>query len=124
MPSPPSPQNQIRQRSRRLMAKPRPRPISAPAGSRLHLFPIVLLAESFRLAIIVVTLKTHPASWFFSQASELNELSHSLLTGRGLSSPFGSFTGPSAFLAPGYPLLIAAIFRIFQPQSFASAFVL
>jgi 4-amino-4-deoxy-L-arabinose transferase-like glycosyltransferase len=97
---------------------------AAPAGTRLHLFPIVLLAESLRLAIIVVTLKAHPASWFFAQASELNELAHSLLTGRGLSSPFGGLTGPSAFLAPGYPLLVAGIFRIFQPQSFASAFAL
>jgi 4-amino-4-deoxy-L-arabinose transferase-like glycosyltransferase len=100
------------------------KPVPQPAGPRLHLFPIVLLAESLRLALIVVTLKAHPSSWFFSQASELNELAHSLLAGRGLSSPFGGLTGPSAFLAPGYPLLIAAIFRIFQPQSFASAFVL
>jgi 4-amino-4-deoxy-L-arabinose transferase-like glycosyltransferase len=106
------------------MAKPASRPIAAPAGPRLHLFPIVLLAESLRLAVIVVTLKAHPASWFFAQASELNELTHSLLTGHGLSSPFGGLTGPSAFLAPGYPLFIAAIFRVFQPQSFASAFVL
>jgi len=106
------------------MAKPLPKPIATPAGPRLHLFPIVLLAESLRLIIIVITLKAHPATWFFAQASELNELAHSLLTGHGLSSPFGGLTGPSAFLAPGYPLFIAAIFRIFQPQSFASAFAL
>jgi len=96
----------------------------APAGPRLHLFPIILLAESLRLAIIVITLKSHPASWFFAQASELNELAHSLLTGRGFSSPFGGLTGPSAFIAPGYPMFIAAIFRLFQPQSFTSALVL
>jgi len=106
------------------MAKPLRKPIAAPAGPRLHLFPIVLLAESLRLVVIVVTLKAHSASWFFAQASELNELAHELLTGHGFSSPFGGFTGPSAFLAPGYPLLIAAVFRIFQPQSFASAFIL
>jgi len=100
------------------------KPTAAPTDPRLHLFPIVLLAESLRLAVIVVTLKAHPASWFFAQASELNELAHSLLTGHGLGSPFGGLTGPSAFLAPGYPLLVAGIFRLFQPQSFASAFVL
>jgi len=97
---------------------------AAHTGPRLHFFPIVLLAESLRLALIVATLKAHPPGWFFSQASELNELAHSLLTGHGFSSPFGGLTGPSAFLAPGYPLLIAGIFRVFQPQSFASAFVL
>jgi len=101
-----------------------PKPIPAPSGPRLHLFPIILLAESLRLAIIVITLKSHPASWFFAQASELNELAHSLLTGRGFSSPFGGLTGPSAFIAPGYPMFIAAIFRLFQPQSFTSALVL
>jgi 4-amino-4-deoxy-L-arabinose transferase-like glycosyltransferase len=99
-------------------------PKPASAGQRLHLFPILLLAESIRLAVIVVTLKTHTASWFFAQASELNDLAHSLLTGRGFSSPFGGLTGPSAFIAPGYPIFIAAIFRLFQPQSFASAFIL
>jgi len=103
---------------------PKPQSAAAPAGPRLQLFPIMLLAESLRLAIIVITLKAHPASWFFAQASELNELTHSMLTGHGFSSPFGGLTGPSAFIAPGYPLLIAGIFRIFQPQSFASAFVL
>jgi len=103
---------------------PKPPNIASPSGPRLHLFPIILLTESLRLAIIVVTLKSHPASWFFAQASELNELAHSLLTGRGLSSPFGGLTGPSAFLAPGYPMFIAAIFRLFQPQSFTSAFIL
>src|SRR5271168_3129787 len=108
-------------RSRFPMAKPRARTAVPPAAARLHIFPIVLLAESLRLAIIVVTLKAHPPTWFFAQASELNELAHSLLSGHGLSSPFGGHTGPSAFLAPGYPLFIAAIFRVFQTQSFTSA---
>src|ERR1700740_1055966 len=100
------------------------KPALQPPRPRLHLFPSVLLAESLRLALIVITLKAHPPAWFFAQASELNELAHSLLTGHGFSSPFGGSTGPSAFIAPGYPLLIAGIFRLFQPQSFASAFVL
>jgi len=93
-------------------------------GQRLHLFAVALLGESLRLAVIFVTLKSHPASWFFAQASELNELAHSLLTGHGFSSPFGGLTGPSAFLAPGYPMLIAVIFRLLEPQSLASAFAL
>jgi hypothetical protein len=101
-----------------------PKPAAAHTSSRLHLFPIILLAESLRLAVIVVTLKSHPASWFFAQASELNELASSLLAGHGYSSPFGGITGPSAFLAPGYPMLIAGLFHIFGQQSFASAFVL
>ncbi len=39
-------------------------------------------------------------------------LAHSLLNGLGLSSPFGGLTGPTAFIAPGYPLLTAAVFRL------------
>ena len=51
-------------------------------------------------------------------------LAHSILTGRGLSSPFGGSTGPSAFLAPAYPLLVALVYRIFGPSTTGSAVAL
>jgi hypothetical protein len=51
-------------------------------------------------------------------------LANSLLHGQGYSSPFGGSTGPTAFIAPGYPTLIAAIFFVFGTYSFASAIVI
>jgi hypothetical protein len=90
------------------------------AAARLHVVPIVLLALVLRLAIVFATARAHPAAWFFSQATELAQLAEHLRTGLGLSSPFGGNTGPSAFLAPGYPTLVAAVFALFGAFSHAS----
>lgn len=51
-------------------------------------------------------------------------LANSLLHGQGYSSPFGGSTGPTAFIAPAYPTLIAVIFWIFGIYSHASVFVI
>lgn len=48
-------------------------------------------------------------------------LATSLLHHQGYSSPFGVPTGPTAFIAPAYPTLIAGIFAIFGIDTFASA---
>jgi hypothetical protein len=85
------------------------------------LFAIALV---LRLSVVWFTVRAHPASWFFDQANELARLAESLHSGRGLSSPFGGSTGPSAFLAPGYPAIVAAVFAIFHPYSRASMIVL
>ena len=102
--------------------------MASPADSaptpRLRLIPIVALALLLRLAIVAVTAKTHSAAWFFGEATELGRLAESLRTGHGLSSPFGGSTGPSAFLSPGYPAIVAAVFAIFGSYSFASAVVI
>ena len=68
--------------------------------------------------------RNDPRIWFYNQASEMTCLAHSLLTGRGLSSPFCGSTGPSAFLAPGYPLLVALVYRFFGVSSHDSAALL
>jgi hypothetical protein len=47
----------------------------------------------------------------FSQ--ETGSIAKSLATGKGFSSPFGKDTGPTAWLTPLYPLLVAGIFRVF-----------
>jgi 4-amino-4-deoxy-L-arabinose transferase-like glycosyltransferase len=43
------------------------------------------------------------------------------VAGRGLSSPFGGSTGPTALLAPGYPGVIALVFRLFGSFTFPAA---
>ena len=91
-----------------------------PANPRLYLWPMFLFALSLRLAVVWVTARSHSADWFFGQATELARLAESLRTGHGLSSPFGGSTGPSAFLSPAYPAIVAAIFAIFRPYSYAS----
>lgn len=53
--------------------------------------------------------------------NETGNIAYSLASGKGFASVFRGDTGPTAWLAPVYPLLAAAIFRIFgvfTPASF------
>ena len=44
---------------------------------------------------------------------ETGRIARSLATGQGFSSPLPEPSGPSAFLPPGFPLVLAGIFRVF-----------
>jgi hypothetical protein len=59
-----------------------------------------------------------PASF----AQETGSIAQSLAMGKGFSSPFGKDTGPTAWLTPVYPLLVAGIFRVFGIFTRASFF--
>jgi 4-amino-4-deoxy-L-arabinose transferase-like glycosyltransferase len=53
--------------------------------------------------------------------NETGNIAYSLAAGHGFSSPYWQETGPTAWLTPVYPALVAAIFRIFgihTPHSF------
>jgi hypothetical protein len=54
---------------------------------------------------------------------ETGSIAYSLATGKGFSSPFRRETGPTAWLTPVYPLLVAGVFRIFGILSAKSFFV-
>lgn len=88
---------------------------------RPHRFAILLLALSTRLLVLWFVVERFPHSWFYSRGIELGTLAQSLVAGQGLSSPFGGSTGPTALLAPGYPAVIALIFRIFGPLTFPAS---
>ncbi len=51
---------------------------------------------------------------------ESGNIATSLATGHGFSSPFRVDTGPTAWTTPIYPLILAAIFRIFGTYTFAA----
>jgi hypothetical protein len=46
-------------------------------------------------------------------AQETGNIAYSLATGKGFSNPFRRETGPTAWLTPVYPLLVAATFKVF-----------
>ncbi len=73
-----------------------------------------------RFVAVWNTLQSHPHNWLYSRGIEMGLLADSLLRGLGYSSPFGGSTGPTAFIAPGYPTIIAGIFFVFGTYSFAS----
>jgi len=51
---------------------------------------------------------------------ESSNIAYSLATGQGFSSPFRVTTGPTAWMTPVYPAILADIFRIFGPYTYAS----
>lgn len=59
-----------------------------------------------------------PASF----AQETGSIASALVKGKGFSSPFGRETGPTAWLTPVYPLVVAGVFRVFGVATRASFF--
>ena len=51
---------------------------------------------------------------------EPGNIAYALASGKGFSSPFRAETGPTAWMTPVYPLLIAGCFRLFGIYSFGS----
>jgi Dolichyl-phosphate-mannose-protein mannosyltransferase len=51
---------------------------------------------------------------------ESGNIAASLASGHGFSSPFRIETGPTAWMPPAYPWLLAGIFRVFGVRTFAS----
>ena len=88
---------------------------------RPHTLAILALALVARLLILWFVVEQFPHNWLYSRGIELGTLAQSLLAGNGLSSPFGGPTGPTALLAPGYPAVIALVFRIFGSFTFTAA---
>ena len=55
---------------------------------------------------------------------ETGSIAHALVTGKGFSNPFLKDTGPTAWLTPVYPLLVAATFKILGVFTLSSFFFL
>jgi 4-amino-4-deoxy-L-arabinose transferase-like glycosyltransferase len=79
----------------------------------------VTLAHTYRIRV---------AEDHFQFGWEAGRIARALLTGYGYSDPFANaflaHTGPTAWLPPVYPLLLAGIFRLFGVYTHASAWVL
>ncbi len=52
---------------------------------------------------------------------ETGRIAESIATGHGFSSPFVSGTGPTAWLAPIYPYILAGVFKVFGVYSTSSS---
>jgi len=55
---------------------------------------------------------------------EMGRIARALVTGFGYADPFTGHTGPTAWVPPLYPLLIAAVFKVFGIYTAKSAFVI
>ena len=82
------------------------------------------IALLLRVLVLAIYVQQHGAAFLFKNGLEMSLLAQSLLHGQGLSSPFGPPTGPTAFIAPAYPMLVAGVFWLFGSYSNASALVM
>src|ERR1700726_14510 len=80
---------------------------------------ILLTGLALRLLVLWIVIKNYGPAWLYTRGMEMGWLAKSILDGKGLSSPFGVPTGPSAFVAPGYPILVAGVFGIFGSYTLA-----
>jgi len=86
---------------------------------------IVIVAAGARLAFAWYEGRQIPARVLsiVPFQTETGHIAYSIASGKGFSSPFQRDTGPTAWLAPVYPYLLAGIFRLFGIYTLHSFFV-
>ncbi len=84
------------------------------------LLPILAVALFVRIVFLYdyVRQNPHHALGVIPFLFEAGDIAVSLATGHGFSSPFRIPTGPTAWMTPVYPLLLAGIFRVFGVYKF------
>ncbi len=93
------------------------------AAALTSIWLIFFVAVGLRLAYAWQQQRQIPAEALLLRFhQETGNIAYSLAMGKGFSSPFGRDTGPTAWVAPIYPLLIAGIFRIFGVETIRSFF--
>jgi len=87
---------------------------------------IVVVALGARLAFAWDQARKIPAEALATAPfeQETGSIARSIATGGGFSNPFGRSTGPTAWLTPVYPLLVAATFKVFGIFTVRSFFFL
>src|SRR6202789_1141386 len=84
------------------------------------LWLIMLVALAIRLGYMWQFQHIHPRQGVsvIPFLFESGNIAHSLATGHGFSSPFRVDTGPTAWMTPLFPLLLAGIIRLFGAYTF------
>ncbi len=84
---------------------------------------MVLVALALRLVVMsfVYPERTDPSRDHWPCGGEAGRIARSIVQGEGFSNPLFGKTGPTAWLAPVYPYLLAGIFKIFGVYTKASA---
>ncbi|HKO05051.1 MAG TPA: glycosyltransferase family 39 protein [Candidatus Acidoferrales bacterium] len=87
---------------------------------------MVLTALALRLAVVAFVYPEHlnPDRNYWRFAGETGRIAQSLVEGRGYGNPLFGITGPTAWMPPVYPLLVAGAFKLFGVYTKASALML
>ncbi|MGA8859490.1 MAG: glycosyltransferase family 39 protein, partial [Candidatus Sulfotelmatobacter sp.] len=94
-------------------------------NARRSLFWMVVVALVLRLVVMTFLYpeRTDPYRDHWRLGGESGRIARSIAQGEGFSNPLFGKTGPTAWLAPVFPYLLAGIFKIFGVYSKASAIV-
>ena len=98
-------------------------PESQPGKLPRRLFWTALLVRLLYITL-AHTYRIRLANDHFEFGWEMGRIARSLATGHGYSDPFEGHTGPTAWTPPLYPLLLAAVFKLFGVYTLASAWVI
>jgi len=99
--------------------------ISVLRKAATSLLLITLVAFAARSAFALYEARQIPAQALrvIPFQTETGHIAYSLASGKGFSSPFQRDSGPTAWLTPVYPVLLAAIFKLFGIYTLRSLFV-
>ena len=88
------------------------------------LFLIVVVALGVRLGFAWSQIRKIPPEIISTVPfqTETGHIAYSLASGKGYAAPFQRDSGPTAWLTPVYPLLVAGIFKVFGIYTGASFF--
>jgi hypothetical protein len=99
---------------------------SVAANVRSSLFWMVVVALALRLAVVAFLYpeRLNPERDHWRFAGETGRIARSIVQGNGFSSPLHAPTGPTAWMTPVYPVLLAGVFWLFGISTKASALVM
>lgn len=89
----------------------------------LRVFWVALLVRTLYITL-AHTYRVGPILGHFQFGWEVGRIARALATGYGYSDPFNGHTGPTAWIAPLYPLLLAGVFKVFGVYTPLSAWVI
>ncbi len=104
-----------------------------PGASQLRPLPtpksvwrIVWIGLLVRIAYMTIahTYRIRPYGGHFQFGWEMARIARALVTGYGYADPFNGHTGPTAWVTPAYPLIIAAVFKLAGVYTPLSAWLL
>jgi 4-amino-4-deoxy-L-arabinose transferase-like glycosyltransferase len=98
-------------------------PMGATVSKGRRVFLITSLAFLFRIFLIFAfqTYRVPDAPNHYGFGFETGSIAASLASGHGFGSPFGVPSGPTTWIAPVYPAIVAAAFKVFGLFSPAAA---
>src|ERR1700751_3280240 len=105
-------------------------PVEPPAPLRKQWLSMVAVTLLLRLIVMVALLPEQfqqdklpkPEHWHFGY--ETGRIAYSIVEGHGFSNPLYTNTGPTAWMTPVYPYIVAGVFKVFGVYSKASAVAL